>query len=236
VTVPPGQIAGDDAPLASAMVRMLLLASGLCVSMVLVRFAYVADLRFRFCGLLLNLLLAWIPPVLAVLVRRAAARRQHGLSTALAAAWLLFFPNAFYITTDLIHTNRFGLDRVYWWYDHLMTVAFAAAGVFLGGVSLYLVHSLVAHRFGRARGWLFVGVALALGSFGIYLGRFLRFNSWDALLRPRQLAGGIMRLAESPGVMEVMAFCGAFFAYSLTAYCFIVAVARLPQSSPGRRV
>jgi len=217
----------DSLPQVRPTLRLLLLASGLCVGMVLARFAYVGTLRFRFCGLLLNLFLAWIPLALALLLRRTAARGNRFQLGACAAAWLLFFPNAFYLTTDLIHTNRFGLDEVHWWYDHLMTAGFAAAGMFLGSISLYLVHTLVRQRCGRGAGWLFAGAALALGSFGIYLGRFLRFNSWDALLRPKLLASGIARLADAPGLAAVAVFCGAFFAFSLAAYVFILAASQL---------
>jgi len=200
--------------------------------MVLVRFAYVGTLRFRFCGLLLNLVLAWIPMGLAMLVRRTAKRGDSFLFLISFTAWLLFFPNTFYIVTDLIHTNKFGLDRVYWWYDHLMTVGFAMAGIFLGSISLYLVHSLVRQRCGRWLGWLFVGVTLALGSFGIYLGRFLRFNSWDVLLRPKTLTAGIAHLARLPGIVEVSAFCAAFFVFSLAAYFFVVSAAQLDKEPP----
>src|SRR5262245_31876156 len=84
------------------MVGMLVVPSAISVGMIVARFAYVADLRFRFCGLILNLLLAWIPMMLARLIWRTAPTKRLSLSL-LFGAWLLFFPNAFYITTDLIH-------------------------------------------------------------------------------------------------------------------------------------
>jgi uncharacterized membrane protein len=209
------------------MLRLLLIASGVCVALVLVRFACARDLRFRFFFLLFNLLLAWIPVVLAVAVRWTAERGNRPLFWLSGATWLLFFPNTFYLITDLKHANKFGLDGVFWWYDLLMTSGFALAGVCLGSASLYLLHSLVRRRCGRIFGWVFVGGILALASFGIYLGRFPRFNSWDAILRPHALIDGITRLAESPGVTEVATFCAAFFAFSFATYCFFISAAQL---------
>jgi uncharacterized membrane protein len=70
---------------------------------------------------------------------------------------------------------------------------------------------------------------LALGSFGIYLGRFLRLNSWDVVSRPFKLAGDISSLVKPQSSTEVIAFSITFFFFSLAAYCFVVSVARLHE-------
>jgi uncharacterized membrane protein len=212
-------------------IRMMVLPTLISVGMILGRFAYVATLRFRFCGLLLNLLLAWIPLIVALLIWRTSRSKRLALAC-LFVAWLLFFPNAFYITTDLVHTHKFGTDGVSRWYDILMTACFAASGVFLGSISLYLLHSMVRARFGRGAGWVFAGAVLALGSFGVYLGRFLRFNSWDVVARPDALADGIMRLFRSNQITEVASFCGGFFLFSVVVYGFIYSAAHL-REQPG---
>lgn len=210
------------------LIRMLVVPTLVSVGMILARFAYVADLRFRFCGLLFNLLLAWIPMGLALLIWRTPPTKRLSLS-GLFVAWLLFFPNSFYLTTDLIHTHKFGTDGVSRWYDILMTACFAASGVFLGSVSLYLLHSIVHTRFGKIAGWGFAGTILALGSFGIYLGRFLRFNSWDVITKPRILIDGMTALATSSNGADVTAFCGAFFLFSILVYSFIFSAAHLQE-------
>lgn len=209
------------------MFRMLLIPSLVSVGMLLARFAWVADLRFRFCGLLWNLALAWIPVVFAFLIWRTPRNRWLALA-ALFTGWLLFFPNAFYITTDLIHTHKFGTDGMSRWYDILMTACFAASGVCLGSVSLYLLHSLVRAHCGPRVGCCFAGAMLALGSFGVYLGRFLRFNSWDAVTRPQVLLDGILALIRS-NPAEVAAFCGAFFLFSVLVYGFVYSAANLKE-------
>lgn len=212
------------------LTRIAFIPTLVSVAMLLARFAYVADLRFRFCGLLWNLFLAWIPLILAVVIWRIPPARRIALGC-LLATWVLFFPNCFYITTDLIHVHRFGSDGVFMWYDILMTACFAASGMFLGSVSLYLLHATVRARFGGLIGWLFAGAILVLGSFGIYLGRFLRFNSWDVVTRPGALFNSIVGLLGSHRA-EVVLFCGAFSVFSLFVYGYIFFAARHREDSP----
>lgn len=211
----------------------LVFATAVCTGMLLVRFVCVGDLRFRFSGLLGNLLLAWIPLVLALLIRRIPAGRNRFWFWSALVTWVLFFPNAFYITTDLIHMKKFGTDGIYRWYDLLMTTAFACGGMFLGSLSLYLLHLFVRQRFGWRCGWAFAGGMLTLGSFGIYLGRFLRLNSWDVVTRPFKLVGDISALLEPKSLTEVAAFSATFFFFSLAVYCFVVSIARLHEE-PSR--
>ncbi|HLP03204.1 MAG TPA: DUF1361 domain-containing protein [Opitutaceae bacterium] len=216
------------------MLRTLAIASAICIGMVLVRFAYVGTLRFRFCGLLLNLLLAWVPLLLAVPLRHLASERRRLLLWGTFAAWLLFFPNAFYLTTDLVHNHKFGTDDVFRWYDLLMTVGFASAGMFLGSTSLNLLHIMVRQRRGPAAGWLFALAMLALGSFGVYLGRFLRLNSWHVLTEPAAVAHAIVATLSPPGIGETAAFCAAFFAFSVAVYCFVLSTVHLRESPVSR--
>jgi len=162
----------------------MLLASLFCVGLVGLRVIETGDSTFS--GLIWNLFLAWIPFVLAVVVYDGWRRRRAaGALVVLGALWLLFFPNAPYIVTDFVHLERTG-DAPYW-YDALTVSAFAWTGVLLGFASLFLMQTVVRQWRGVAAGWIFAGVALALGSLGIYLGRFLRLNSWDALEHPSVL-------------------------------------------------
>lgn len=69
-----------------------------------------------------------------------------------------------------------------------MLSAFAWTGLLLGFASLYLVQMILRRAFGTVVAWLGVVVALSLGSIGVYVGRFIRFNSRDALLHPIRVA------------------------------------------------
>src|SRR5262245_59571307 len=121
-------------------------ATLVCAIMLAIRMNYAGSTRFL--GLFGNLLLAWIPLFLTIFLRRQSAGKWSATSWGLLAAWILFFPNAFYIITDLIHTKKFGMEGVYPWFDMLMTASFACGGLFLGSVSLYLMHLQVRERWG----------------------------------------------------------------------------------------
>src|SRR5829696_936366 len=198
----------------------LLAASVLCIATVEIRTNETGDSYYRF--LAWNLLLAWIPLVLAIV---AYARARGGIDVfvwLLLVPWLLFFPNAPYLLTDFIHL---GEGPAPLWYDALMLSAFAWTGLLLGFASLYLVQMILRRTFGTVVSWLGVIVALGLASLGVYVGRFIRLNSWDALLHPirvaevvhEQLSAVPVRMAE--GLVALVAFllAGYLVVYSFAA-------------------
>jgi uncharacterized membrane protein len=172
----------------------LVAASAFCIATVVYRGHHTGDSFYNF--LVWNLFLAWVPFVLA-LAAYAAARRERGLATGtLGVLWLLFFPNAPYLLTDFIHLHESHGTPL--WYDALMLAAFAWTGLLLGFASLYLMQMIWQRAVGPLWSWAGVVAALGVASFGVYLGRFLRFNSWDALVRPRGVAHVIATELENP--------------------------------------
>lgn len=172
----------------------LLAASALCVGTVGVRIYRTGDSFYWF--LVWNLFLAWVPLLWAVAAFARARRGVDPLVVALLALWLLFFPNAPYMLTDFIHLGE--RPSIPLWYDALMLSSFAWTALLLGFASLYLVQMVVRQVVGPAWSWVVVGGALALASFGVYLGRFMNFNSWDALLSPRRVLHVIGSELENP--------------------------------------
>ena len=176
-------------------VLALVAASLFCVALVAVRGLESGSPKFA--GLIWNLFLAWIPFVLAVAVYDGWRRRRAGGSlVVLGALWLLFFPNAPYIVTDFVHLER--TAEAPYWYDAVLVSAFAWTGVMLGFASLFLMQTVVRQWRGVAAGWAFAATAIGLGSLGIYLGRFLRLNSWDALEHPSVLPRIAHAVARDP--------------------------------------
>jgi uncharacterized membrane protein len=171
-----------------ALLGSLLGLTLLVYAMVAVRVVYSGSPHYG--ALVWNLFLAWIPLVIALVVydgfRRGASRVALLVGGAL---WLLFFPNAPYIVTDLKHLRTW--DGAPIWFDVVMASAAAWAGLALGFVSLYLMQTVVRRLVGAVNAWFFVLAVLALSSFGIYLGRFQRWNSWDVFTSPGRFAHNV---------------------------------------------
>ena len=185
-------------------------------------------------ALVWNLVLAWIPFVLALLVYDGYRNaRRRSLLLGLSVLWLLFFPNAPYIVTDFKHLRSWHGSPV--WFDALMITAAAWTGLLLGFISLYLMQSVVRRVFGAANAWAFAVAVIVLGSFGIYLGRFQRWNSWDVVARPdellRAIGGRLLHPVAHPGMFAVTI---TFSAFLLAAYFVFYAFARL--GAVGRSV
>lgn len=179
-----------------------------------------------------NLFLAWIPFVLALMFYDRAKRvRLDVRQVLLFGAWLVFLPNAPYIVTDLSHFRERAVDPV--WFDAVTYLSFVVTGMLLGLVALYLVHCAVRARFGTAVGWGVVVATTALSGLGIYLGRFLRWNSWDVLANPSALVADLVAIARDP-VGKPLAVTVLFTALIGVAYLVMYAVAEL-RADPRRR-
>jgi uncharacterized membrane protein len=159
----------------------LLFASGLSVVMYLARVLYVDSWTYRF--LVWNLFLAWLPLLFAALAYRFRQRWTRLLL--FSGLWLLFLPNSPYIITDLMHLSY--IPSVPAWYDAVMVFSFALTGLLLGFVSLFVMQMMVLRRYGRSTSWVFALATLGMSGFGVYIGRFLRWNSWDIFTNPLTL-------------------------------------------------
>lgn len=215
-------------PFAVAIAGLLAGASLVCAGLVAARMLYSGSVHYWF--LIWNLVLAWVPFVfagLAYLAARGGRALMPVISVLAALVWLLFFPNAPYILTDFLHLGSMG-DRVPGWYDVLMLFWFAWTGLMLGVVSLYLMQEIVRQVAGGALSWAFVIVAAGLGSFGIYLGRFLRWNSWDLLRRPRPLAAELYGTVTDPAAQpQLVGFTALFALLFLFVYGAVYIFAKL---------
>jgi uncharacterized membrane protein len=210
----------------------LTFASAACVALVAARIVWTHNVRYTF--LVWNLGLAWLPLIFALLageVDRSGGRRDWRFA-GLAAAWLLFFPNAPYIFTDLIHLTH-SFSR-HFWVDLSLVLLCALTGLVLGFVSLYLMQAVVTRRFGRVAGWIFSLAVAGLAGFGTYLGRFLRFNSWDVVARPVALSKSIGAWVVNPASHSSgLAFAVLFAIFLFVAYVLLYALTHLPKLQPA---
>lgn len=158
-----------------------------CVALVLYRIYLAADMLA--VGLLWNLFLATLPLLWGAAFERALERERRILAGLYFVLWLLFLPNAPYILTDMIHLSP--RPPVPLWYLLAMLLSCAGTGTLLGYLSLLDVHAVVQRKWGKTAGWLVALSALWMSGAGIYVGRFLRWNSWDALTHPLAVAQDI---------------------------------------------
>jgi uncharacterized membrane protein len=207
-----------------AVLAGLGLLSAVVVGLVVFRVSYTGTLDNG--GLVWNLLLAWIPLALALLLYDRRVHRA-GLASLIAIGllWLLFFPNAPYIVTDFEHLT--GSTGRKFWYDGILIGTAATTGLLLGFVSLYLLQAIVRRGLGARVGWLFVFAALSLGSFGVYLGRVLRWNSWDVFVRPGSLAAELGRgLVDPIAHPRPIGITLLFTSFLVLSYLLFYSVAR----------
>ncbi|MBE2223091.1 MAG: DUF1361 domain-containing protein [Anaerolineae bacterium] len=200
----------------------MLFASVVATTMVAVRVVYTG--RFSYGFLVWNLILAWLPFLFALMV--VGFRRNQVLLGAFGLLWLLFFPNTTYLVTDLIHLHHTTFIPV--WYDAIMLFSFALTGLMLGLLSLYFVHAVVESHFGVTVGWLFVMTTAVLGGIGVYIGRFLRWNSWDVFTNPVTLLNDLAVNLLSPDLfLKATVTTGMLTAVFIVAYIVLFLLPRI---------
>jgi uncharacterized membrane protein len=203
-----------------------LAASAWCVALVALRRHEFGAAGYRY--LVWNLMLAWVPFVLAVLMLELYKRRHHVVELiAVGVVWLVFLPNAPYMLTDFVH-----LGEMHRLFDSVILGSFAFTALALGFASLLLVQLITTRAAGALVGWSVALTALFLSSVGVYLGRVQRLNSWDVLQRPRFVAGIARARLEDPfGNRYLIAFVVAVAGFLTLAYLGLYAVSALAASA-----
>jgi uncharacterized membrane protein len=225
--------------LRSADVKRFVIVSMLlfwCVCMIAVRIDRTGSGYYRF--LITNLFLACVPLFLSTTLRIASHLRLHWiLQLVLFGLWLLFLPNAPYILTDILHLTR--ASHAPAWYDLALLLSCAGTGLLLGYLSIIDVQGIVTRSFGSACGWLFALVSLVLSGFAIYLGRFLRWNSWDVLVTPTRLfeiASGLMQPWAHARPLAVTLIFGVILTLGYISLLLVVHPERSKESSAPREL
>jgi uncharacterized membrane protein len=185
--------------------------------------------------LLWNLMLAWLPLLFAIRLVSVLQRKLWSSWEALGFSllWLVFLPNSFYMISDFIHLRE--VQRVDVLYDTLMFTSFIYTGVALGFSSLYLLHIQLKRRLtaASASGW--IGATLFICSAAVYVGRDLRWNSWDILTNPGGLLFDISDRLEHPAAYpQMLLIVSAFLVLLASMYSLLWCGTRLIREVPGR--
>jgi len=211
--------------------RALLLVAlpGWCLLLIAARWLHSGHPAFAF--LVWNLILGLVPLVASWMLVRADREGASVMARLFwFMLWLLFLPNAPYIVTDFVHLHP--RPPVAYWYDIALQYSFAFTGVVVGYASVADVQALTNRHRGTRTGWVVAILALMLAGFGIYLGRFVRWNSWDAFVHPhrvlRHVADGSMDPGDHPRPV------GVTLVYGLGLVMGYVVLRRLVPRSDGR--
>lgn len=77
------------------------------------------------------------------------------------------------------------------WFDLVLILSFAWTGLLYGFLSLWNLEALMEQFLSKRMITSISVFLLFVSSFGIYIGRYLRWNSWDILHHPGRLLGDV---------------------------------------------
>jgi len=157
------------------------------------RMIYTGNVLFGF--LAWNLFLAFVPYFFSSWIEKNIHKPKLILLAAVLS-WLVFIPNTFYILTDLFHLDR--NNEMPLWYDLALILSFAWNGLFLGILSVRQMERVFEKYFRKKSGILFILPVMTLNGLGVFVGRYLRFNSWDIFADPFQLMREMLYLFIHP--------------------------------------
>ena len=156
-----------------------------------------------------NLFLAWVPYLLVLTLPFLYKKTKSKiLVVSILFLWLLFFPNAPYLLTDLLHLRK--RSGVPLWFDMMLLLSFAWTGLILGYLSLLEVQRFLLNFFSKKTVEKISFGAILLCGFGIYLGRFQRWNSWDIVTQPVSLFSDILNLLAQPQTLGLAMVISVF--------------------------
>ncbi len=161
--------------------KMLVISIGFTMALLFARIIYTSDIMYGFY--VWNTFLATVPLLLSRQLKKM--EKINRKSILLLCGWLLFFQNAPYIITDIFHFEE--RQPVPYWFDLVLVMSAAWNGLMLGIVSLMYVENFLSKYFKNFGLVIIIFASMLLCSYGIYLGRFLRFNSWDIVTSPENI-------------------------------------------------
>jgi len=180
-----------------------------------------------------NLFLAWVPLVITLLLERTLHRKLWSSWPALGltALWLVFLPNTFYMVTDYIHVRELSQSNLL--SGLTMFTSFIFLGVILGFLCTYIVHIELKKRIRERSAYLLITLVLFLCSFAMYMGRELRWNTWDIVTQPFALLFDITdRLMHPLQHSAMYTVTLGFFVFLIGLYLVLWNMARAIRQQP----
>ncbi|TND08517.1 MAG: hypothetical protein FD123_2313 [Bacteroidetes bacterium] len=191
------------------------ISSAFCIAVIIARCFVYDSHRYLFLGW--NLFLAWVPVWFTfALHTKSIGRYAEATKLACLGLWFLFLPNAPYVLTDLFHLAA--IPGVPIWLDWLILLSCGWTGLLLGFWSMIRVRKWILPKLSPGLGMLFVPVTLLACAYGVYLGRFERWNSWDIVSHPFAIGLDILQSLVRPRALGMTALFSLFLAFAW--WCF----------------
>ena len=192
----------------------------LIVFMVVLIVAYtvLADSIF-FVYLIWNIFLAFIPFFISSTLLWYKKQEKNYLIFFIFGLlfWLIFFPNAPYLVTDIIHLGS--NKDVPILFDVILLFSSALLGMYFALKSLFQVEQILLHWFKKKKTNIIILLMILVSSFGVYLGRYLRWNSWDLFFDTKNIFNGIANIfLKIENYKEAYIVTLVFFAFITCSY------------------
>ena len=165
---------------------------------------YIQGITVQGPDLIWNMILALIAYDAAVLT--TISKKQKWLYPLLLVVWLAFYPNTFYMLTDLVHMTWVG-DTL--WNPVSMRLFMAFVPSILFGVYCGIESWNILRERWKWTWWLDMLVVAALSylsSLAIYIGRYDRLNSWDLLTRPQLVVQKLLETFQKDRLVFILGF------------------------------
>lgn len=176
-------------------ITILFLCGSFSLVLLMIRIKITEEFFFLF--LVWNLFLATIPFIISLTVASNKRLQTNKLFFfVFFIVWLLFLPNSFYVITDLVHLRYSPLNLL--WFDSIMLFSFIITSLTAGYYSVFEFRKVFLRYFSTKKTSVLIVVIFFMCGFGIYLGRFLRWNSWDIINNPKTLFTDIVIRVLNP--------------------------------------
>lgn len=208
--------------------KLVLISLGFTLSLLFVRAFYTGEPAYFFYPW--NLFLATVPLFFSSLLKRQATINYKSIFY--FGLWLLFLPNAPYLVTDIFHFEH--RSPVPIWFDLMLVVSGAWNGILLCMLSLFSVEKFIRKVCNKKYVTLIMISILVACGYGIYIGRFLRFNSWDVVTDP----AGLLKASTHHIHHPVQSLNVWLFTFLFAAFLSIIyfTIKKLPQALPPRQL
>ena len=165
---------------------------------------YIQGITVQGPDLIWNMILALIAYDAAVLT--TISKKQKWLYPLLLVVWLAFYPNTFYMLTDLVHMTWVG-DTL--WNPVSMRLFMAFVPSVLFGVYCGIESWNILRERWKWTWWLDMLAVVALSylsSLAIYIGRYDRLNSWDLVTRPQLVVQKLLETFQKERLVFILGF------------------------------